>query len=36
MTKMSNKYMVSLESLKKWSQLYPTMTVKTFIELFLK
>ena len=33
---MTKKYIVSLESLKKWAELYPTMTIVDFIKLFLK
>ena len=36
MTKMQNKYKISLQSLARWAEIYPGMPVKIFIELFLK
>ena len=36
MTKMSNKFKVSLDSLARYAKLYPSLTVLDFIELILK
>ena len=36
MTKMQNKYKVSLDSLARYAELYPSLTVLDFIELILK
>ena len=36
MTKMQNKYKISLNSLANWAKIYPGMTVLDFIELILK
>lgn len=36
MTKMQNKYKLSLESLTRYAELYPNMRIMDFIELFLK
>ena len=33
---LTKKYVVSLESLKKWAELFPSMTVLQFIDLILK
>ena len=35
MTKMQNKYKISLNSLANWAKIYPGMTVLDFINLFL-
>ena len=32
----TRKYIISLESLKKWAELYPGMTIIQFIEYILK
>ena len=33
---MTKKYIVSLESLRRWAELYPNMTIVDFIEFILK
>ena len=35
MTKMQNKYKISLQSLRRYAELYPNMTILQFMDLFL-